>query len=202
MTFCPPDPAACTHSSSFVVDSEKCRHLLAPTDPNYRPLAPPRPPKPAPTPPPPPPPPPINEPPPQQQQQEDVDQRRRRNRLPSSLSDFSARYDRDESSRSSRAAMGGGPLSSLRAMLRDKCRVRVVLRRLRGLRGYCTGVLVAFDRHWNMVRFNCDACQCLFMFSGPHCSMQRLAESCRLGHIRVHSIASIIAHSSLSLGFL
>ena len=45
----------------------------------------------------------------------------------------------------------GGPLSLLRHALRDGARVSVVLRRRHAMGGVASGVLLAFDRHMNLV---------------------------------------------------
>ena len=56
----------------------------------------------------------------------------------------------------SRFAEAGGPLSLLSKCVGEAKRVRVVTRGVRGLRGHCTGVPVAFDKHWNLALVDVD----------------------------------------------
>ena len=51
---------------------------------------------------------------------------------------------------------GAGPLSLLQRCLRSGARVRVVIRRIDGVRGHCDGKLKAFDRHFNMILLDAD----------------------------------------------
>ena len=43
-----------------------------------------------------------------------------------------------------------GPMSVLQKCVENQARVKVLTRKLNGVRGTCTGVLVAFDKHWNL----------------------------------------------------
>lgn len=45
----------------------------------------------------------------------------------------------------------GSPLGELHRCVRDGIRINVHIRTFKGLRGVCTGFLVAFDKFWNMV---------------------------------------------------
>ncbi|KAH0629883.1 hypothetical protein JD844_012343 [Phrynosoma platyrhinos] len=45
----------------------------------------------------------------------------------------------------------GSPLGELHRCVRDGVKVNVHIRTFKGLRGVCTGFLVAFDKFWNMV---------------------------------------------------
>ena len=49
-----------------------------------------------------------------------------------------------------------GPLGALRAMCEGKERVRVTTRRVDGVRGTVTGMLRAFDRHWNLLLLDAE----------------------------------------------
>ncbi len=49
-----------------------------------------------------------------------------------------------------------GPLSVLKRCVDDKTRVRVILRGPVGIRGHCTGYLIAFDKHWNLALVDVD----------------------------------------------
>ena len=41
-------------------------------------------------------------------------------------------------------------MSVLQKCVENQARVKVLTRKLNGVRGTCTGVLVAFDKHWNL----------------------------------------------------
>lgn len=45
----------------------------------------------------------------------------------------------------------GSPLGELHRCIREGVKVNVHIRTFKGLRGVCTGFLVAFDKFWNMV---------------------------------------------------
>lgn len=45
----------------------------------------------------------------------------------------------------------GSPLGELHRCIREGVKVNVHVRTFKGLRGVCTGFLVAFDKFWNMV---------------------------------------------------
>jgi len=44
-----------------------------------------------------------------------------------------------------------GPLALLTSFFKQRVRVRVVIRGAAGVRGYCTGYMLAFDKHFNLV---------------------------------------------------
>ena len=46
-----------------------------------------------------------------------------------------------------------GPLSILKRSVREKLKVRVWTRSVRNIRGICTGYVVAFDKHMNLVSY-------------------------------------------------
>lgn len=52
---------------------------------------------------------------------------------------------------SSVAVHEGSPLGELHRCIREGVKVNVHIRTFKGLRGVCTGFLVAFDKFWNMV---------------------------------------------------
>lgn len=43
-----------------------------------------------------------------------------------------------------------GPLSLLQRCMNDRIRIKVLIRNMAGIRGYCLGYLLAFDKHFNM----------------------------------------------------
>ena len=49
-----------------------------------------------------------------------------------------------------------GPLSALKDCIEKEKKVKVYTRKLNGIRGYLTGVLVAFDKHWNLALMDVD----------------------------------------------
>jgi small nuclear ribonucleoprotein (snRNP)-like protein len=49
-----------------------------------------------------------------------------------------------------------GPLALLKKLFAERHRVRIVLRRTHGIRGHCDGLLLAFDKHCNMVLLDVD----------------------------------------------
>ncbi|MEQ2168009.1 U7 snRNA-associated Sm-like protein LSm11, partial [Goodea atripinnis] len=44
----------------------------------------------------------------------------------------------------------GSPLGELHRCVEERIRVRVHIRTFKGLRGVCSGFVVAFDKFWNM----------------------------------------------------
>lgn len=50
----------------------------------------------------------------------------------------------------------GGPLSVLSKCVEKRSRVKVVTRKRDGIRGSCTGIIVAFDKHWNLALIDVD----------------------------------------------
>ncbi|KAL0276026.1 UNVERIFIED_CONTAM: hypothetical protein PYX00_003704 [Menopon gallinae] len=49
-----------------------------------------------------------------------------------------------------RISNASGPLAFLRDCMEKRIRVKVWTRNAAGIRGYCLGFVVAFDRHWNL----------------------------------------------------
>ncbi|XP_006821818.1 uncharacterized protein LOC102806831 [Saccoglossus kowalevskii] len=49
-----------------------------------------------------------------------------------------------------------GPMSMLYRSVEDKLRIRVCTRTFKGLRGMCTGYLVAYDKYWNLAMVDVD----------------------------------------------
>lgn len=45
----------------------------------------------------------------------------------------------------------GSPLGELNRCVQEKIRVKVHIRTFKGLRGVCSGFVVAFDKFWNLV---------------------------------------------------
>lgn len=45
----------------------------------------------------------------------------------------------------------GSPLGELYRCVEERIRVKVHIRTFKGLRGVCSGFVVAFDKFWNMV---------------------------------------------------
>lgn len=43
-----------------------------------------------------------------------------------------------------------GPMSLLQRCMNDRIRIKVLTRNMAGIRGYCVGYLLAFDKHFNM----------------------------------------------------
>uniref|UniRef100_A0AAV2MKX4 Sm domain-containing protein n=1 Tax=Knipowitschia caucasica TaxID=637954 RepID=A0AAV2MKX4_KNICA len=50
----------------------------------------------------------------------------------------------------------GSPLGELYRYIQERIRVRVHIRTFKGLRGICSGFIVAFDRFWNMAMVDVD----------------------------------------------
>lgn len=61
----------------------------------------------------------------------------------------------------------GSPLGELHRCVEERIRVKVHIRTFKGLRGVCSGFVVAFDKFWNMVSscfpviFLLDSCHTL-----------------------------------------
>lgn len=49
------------------------------------------------------------------------------------------------------SACQGSPLGELYRCVEERIRVKVHIRTFKGLRGVCSGFVVAFDKFWNMV---------------------------------------------------
>ncbi|XP_055611339.1 U7 snRNA-associated Sm-like protein LSm11 [Uranotaenia lowii] len=49
-----------------------------------------------------------------------------------------------------------GPLGELRQWMRERVRVKVYTRREKGVRGFVTGFVEVFDKHWNMALVDCQ----------------------------------------------
>ncbi|MEE6478255.1 hypothetical protein FKM82_011793 [Ascaphus truei] len=47
--------------------------------------------------------------------------------------------------------LAGSPLGELNRCVQDRIRIQVHIRTFKGLRGVCSGFLIAFDKFWNMV---------------------------------------------------
>ncbi|XP_029918424.1 U7 snRNA-associated Sm-like protein LSm11 [Myripristis murdjan] len=50
----------------------------------------------------------------------------------------------------------GGPLGELHRCVEERIRVKVHIRTFKGLRGVCSGFIVAFDKFWNMAMVDVD----------------------------------------------
>eukprot|EP00093_Oithona_nana_P000066 00066.XXX_53_1524_1 [CDS] Oithona nana genome sequencing. len=49
-----------------------------------------------------------------------------------------------------------GPFSALQKCVTESRKIKVSTRKLNGVRGTCTGILVAFDKHWNLAMIDVD----------------------------------------------
>ena len=49
-----------------------------------------------------------------------------------------------------------GPMAILQKCVANQTRIKVQVRKLDGIRGTCTGTLVAFDKHWNLAMMDVD----------------------------------------------
>ena len=49
-----------------------------------------------------------------------------------------------------------GPMAVLQKCVENQARVKILTRKLNGVRGSCIGVLVAFDKHWNLALVDVD----------------------------------------------
>ena len=47
-------------------------------------------------------------------------------------------------------------MAVLQKCVENETRVKILTRKLNGVRGSCTGVLVAFDKHWNLALIDVD----------------------------------------------
>lgn len=45
-----------------------------------------------------------------------------------------------------------GPLGVMRRCMTENIKVKVITRNYKHVRGICTGYILAFDKHWNLVR--------------------------------------------------
>ncbi|XP_052011020.1 U7 snRNA-associated Sm-like protein LSm11 [Xyrauchen texanus] len=52
--------------------------------------------------------------------------------------------------------LAGSPLGELNRCVQEKIRVRVHIRTFKGLRGVCSGFVVAFDKFWNLAMMDVD----------------------------------------------
>ena len=49
-----------------------------------------------------------------------------------------------------------GPFSALQKCVTEGRKIKVSTRKLNGVRGTCTGVLIAYDKHWNLAMIDVD----------------------------------------------
>ncbi|MEE6478252.1 hypothetical protein FKM82_011793 [Ascaphus truei] len=52
--------------------------------------------------------------------------------------------------------LAGSPLGELNRCVQDRIRIQVHIRTFKGLRGVCSGFLIAFDKFWNMAMVDVD----------------------------------------------
>ncbi|XP_064581073.1 U7 snRNA-associated Sm-like protein LSm11 [Zonotrichia leucophrys gambelii] len=79
----------------------------------------------------------------------------------------------------------GSPLGELHRCVRDGVRINVHIRTFKGLRGVCTGFLVAFDKFWNMALTDVDETyrkpvMGKAFYAEPQLSLTRLFDRLRL----------------------
>ncbi|XP_066053230.1 U7 snRNA-associated Sm-like protein LSm11 [Chamaea fasciata] len=79
----------------------------------------------------------------------------------------------------------GSPLGELHRCIRDGVRINVHIRTFKGLRGVCTGFLVAFDKFWNMALTDVDETyrkpvMGKAFYAEPQLSLTRLFDRLRL----------------------
>ena len=48
-----------------------------------------------------------------------------------------------------------GPLAALYKMMKTDQQIKVYTRKEHGVRGFVTGYVIAFDKHWNLLMRNC-----------------------------------------------
>ncbi|XP_030757043.1 U7 snRNA-associated Sm-like protein LSm11 [Sitophilus oryzae] len=73
-----------------------------------------------------------------------------RNWLPHQLPVASKKRQRIEKNVFTRMDAVQGPLALLRKYVKEKTRIKIVTRNDKGVRGYCTAFLLAFDKHFNL----------------------------------------------------
>ena len=49
-----------------------------------------------------------------------------------------------------------GAMARLQKCVENNSRIKVTIRKLNGIRGTCTGILLAFDKHWNLALIDVD----------------------------------------------
>ncbi|XP_028824156.1 U7 snRNA-associated Sm-like protein LSm11 isoform X2 [Denticeps clupeoides] len=54
------------------------------------------------------------------------------------------------------AALAGSPLGELNRCIQEKIRIKVHIRTFKGLRGVCSGFIMAFDKFWNLAMVDVD----------------------------------------------
>ncbi|KAL9921901.1 U6 snRNA-associated Sm-like protein LSm11 isoform 1-T1 [Glossina fuscipes fuscipes] len=73
-----------------------------------------------------------------------------------------------------------GPLSELNKYISSKCKVRVIVRKEQGIRGYVMGFLQYFDRHWNLLLTDVEECykQRKFKYADQKLPLLKTPEDC------------------------
>lgn len=72
-------------------------------------------------------------------------------------------------------------MSILQKCVQDQSRIKVITRNRNGIRGFCKGLLIAFDKHWNLALWDVDETYSRPRYAKPEYDNGQLASTEKVG---------------------